>query len=268
MAPAPNTASTWYDQEAGTGDDDLSTLQLTRGERIGSPVPSLARRLMKRVVLLAILAGGSWLAFEHQGNVAELWTATRSTALQMMEAAFPAEKDIRLPAPTGPGRTEPRASAEDGTNSAVKPLPEATMAEEPTAPALITGSLPDGGNPDGSPAPEPLERPIATDPLEKRAEVAGLHPGLSRVLLERLTDADYRNAKTAIDTALAETEDDGAHIFPRKREAGLALFRVYFVTGSGEGCRRYVVSVSKDGWLTTALPMERCGIKRRSAKKG
>ena len=39
----------------------------------------------------------------------------------------------------------------------------------------------------------------------------------------------------------------------------LALFQVRFVPGAAPSCRRYVVSITKDGWLTTAPPMERCG---------
>jgi hypothetical protein len=31
------------------------------------------------------------------------------------------------------------------------------------------------------------------------------------------------------------------------------------VQGAAPACRRYVVTITKDGWLTTALPMEKCG---------
>jgi hypothetical protein len=92
-----------------------------------------------------------------------------------------------------------------------------------------------------------------------RAEAVGLHPDLSRVLLARLSPTDYRNAGIAIQTAVAETPDSAVFVWPRQRKPELALFQVRFVPGAAPGCRRYVVTVTKDGWLTTALPMEKCG---------
>jgi hypothetical protein len=103
------------------------------------------------------------------------------------------------------------------------------------------------------------------DPLQVRAEAVGLHPGVSRVLLGRLSEADYRNAGVAIKTALAETPDNAVHVWPRQRKPELAVFKVHFVPGAASDCRRYVVTVTKDGWMTTALPMERCGAHVRQA---
>ena len=54
----------------------------------------------------------------------------------------------------------------------------------------------------------------------------------------------------------------------RQRKAEEALFKVRFVPGAPAGCRRYVVTVTKDGWLTTALPMEKCGPQPRQARRG
>jgi hypothetical protein len=96
-----------------------------------------------------------------------------------------------------------------------------------------------------------------------RAAAVGLHPDLSRVLLERLSRADYRNAGIAIQTALAETPDSAVFVWPRQRKPELALFQVRFVAGAAPGCRRYVVTVTKDAWLTTAMPMEKCGAAAR-----
>jgi len=92
-----------------------------------------------------------------------------------------------------------------------------------------------------------------------RAAAVGLHPDLSRVVLARLSPADYRNAGVAIKTAVAETPDGAVFVWPRQRKPELALFQVRFVAGAAPGCRRYVVTITKDGWLTTAMPMERCG---------
>ena len=70
---------------------------------------------------------------------------------------------------------------------------------------------------------------------------------------------DYRNAEIAIQTAVAKTADDAVFVWPRQRKPELALFRVRFVPGAAPECRRYVVTVTKDGWSTTAPPMEKCG---------
>lgn len=106
--------------------------------------------------------------------------------------------------------------------------------------------------------PLPPPEPDPSDPYQMRAAAVGLHPGLSRVLLERLTPADYRNAEIAIKTALAKTPNGGQYVWPRQRRPDLALFKVHFVKGAAPGCRRYVVTIIKDGWSTTALPMENC----------
>ncbi len=109
-------------------------------------------------------------------------------------------------------------------------------------------------------APMPTEAAAApTDPYQRRAAAVGLNPDLSHVLLARLSPADYRNAGVAIETAVAKTPDAGELVWPSRRKPGLALFKVHFVQGAAPGCRRYVVTVTKDGWTTTAAPMEKCG---------
>ena len=107
-----------------------------------------------------------------------------------------------------------------------------------------------------------------SDPFQVRAVAVGLHPNLSRALLERLTDADYRNAGIAIRTALVETPDRAVFVWPRQRKPEMALFQVRFVAGAASGCRRYVVTITKDGWLTTALPMEKCGVEANLSRRG
>ena len=188
------------------------------------------------------------------------------------------------PPPSAPPAVAPATPTSPATN--VPPIP-AAKATETSASTVATGSMPAGSSraaavaaeraPESPvPAPAPAAAgaappyappPPATDPLQKRAEAAGLHPGLSRTLLARLTDADYRNATAAVRTALIETPDDGEHVQPRRRAAGLAQFRVHFVPGADAGCRRYVVTIARDGWLTTALPMERCGVRQRQAAR-
>ena len=105
------------------------------------------------------------------------------------------------------------------------------------------------------------------DAMQARAEAVGLHPDFSRAVLGRFSPADFRNARVAIQTAIKKTPDKGTFIWPRQREPGRALFKVHFVAGAPSDCRRYVVSVTMNGWTTTALPMERCGMRRRLAHR-
>jgi hypothetical protein len=106
-------------------------------------------------------------------------------------------------------------------------------------------------------------------PDQMRASQVGLNPDLSPVVLAQLSPTDYRNAAIAIRTALAKTPDGEVFVWPRQRKPELALFRVRFVAGAAPGCRRYVVTITKHRWSTTALPMEKCGsAKRKSASAG
>jgi hypothetical protein len=146
----------------------------------------------------------------------------------------------------------------------VRPSTEASPVV--VAPAPPVAAVPDQSSPRGDDDPAGRDPAPPGDPIRRRGENAGLHPDLSRALLMRLGDADFRNAAQAIATAVAETPDNGEHVWPIRAASGLALFRVYFVAGAGEGCRRYVVTIAKDGWLTTALPMERCGVRASRQK--
>ncbi|MEZ5856183.1 MAG: hypothetical protein R3D67_16070 [Hyphomicrobiaceae bacterium] len=139
-------------------------------------------------------------------------------------------------------------------------IPAAPPPEVVTTEGVTPGSATaDGG--DGAALEDANAPPAPNDPLRKRAEAVGLNPELSAALLRRLTNADFRNAGIAIRKALAETPDGQVLDWPAKRAKGQAQFRVHFVDGAGANCRRYVVTIAKTGWATTALPMERCGIK-------
>jgi hypothetical protein len=148
-------------------------------------------------------------------------------------------------------------------------MPPQAVAADPPAPGaqsdVTTASIEPQAE---AAAPQPLPPPIVdpADPYQKRAVAVGLHPKLSRVLLTKLSAADYRNAQTAIETAVAKTPDTGTFVWPRQRTPELALFEVHFVPGAAPHCRRYVVIVTKDRWSTTALPMEKCGVNRTAGK--
>jgi hypothetical protein len=171
-----------------------------------------------------------------------------------MATASPPARSTPLPKPVileAPPQIAP--SPDSGKTAAT---PGATA--KPEAAPLTTAALPSAAPGAGEPLPPPVVDPA--DPYQQRAVAVGLHPDLSRVLLTRLSPTDYRNAGIAIKTAVAETPDNAVFVWPRQRKPELALFQVRFVQGAAHGCRRYVVSITKDGWLTTALPMEKCGV--------
>jgi hypothetical protein len=238
--------------------DDDYTGEFLPGERIGPPLRSRTQIFLRRALVLLIASGGGWELYVHR-QVWPGWLAAQTAAVY---AAL--ERSQSRPAEPV---TRPELSPPPPFNPAGVPRPVASETPPP-APALATtattasrvAALPpaaeDAAEPSG-PLPPPKADPA--DPYQQRALAVGLHPELSRVLLARLSPTDYRNAGIAIRTALAETPDNGAFQYPPQRQRDLALFRVHFVQGAPTGCRRYVVTVGKDGWMTTAPPMEKCG---------
>jgi hypothetical protein len=93
----------------------------------------------------------------------------------------------------------------------------------------------------------------------------GLGPDLPNVLLSRLSKADLENAGYAIKTALAKTQDDASFAWPKKPSRQQALFEIRFVEGAAPGCRRYVVTVTKERWSSTSAALEKCGSVRAGA---
>jgi hypothetical protein len=253
-----------YDVDERFEDDELWP-----GERVAPP-PSRSRGVLRRLILILIVAGGGWAIASNQAALPDWWSVETAVAslkshieARLAEAAKSAsapariERQAQAPAPELPPIVELPVSSRD-------PIPPGAIALE--APALTTGSLPSAA---AAAQPLPPPTPDPANPYQMRASAVGLHPDLSRVVLERLSATDYNNAGIAIETALKETPDSGVYVWPRQRKPELALFTVRFVAGAATGCRRYVVTVTKDGWLTTAPPMERCGgPKPHQAKRG
>lgn len=101
----------------------------------------------------------------------------------------------------------------------------------------------------------------------KRAKRAGLHERLSPAILSRLSKTDFKNAAFAIRSALRKTPDDATFKWPKHRKTSQAAFNVHFVPGAAKNCRRYVVTIEKARWLTTALPVEKCGIRKKPVRQ-
>ena len=242
--------------------DDAYAFEFDPGERIGAPLSSRSSSLPGAIIIVLLMLAAGWgyvyapadwlgMLGERVAAVASLMRST-SPNIVTSDPSTIATADAAIPA---------------------APMPEAQVAE---APPVSGEAVPNPATKDGAPVETASIDPVATapadaplppprvdpgDPYQKRAAAVGLHPDLSRVLLRRMTTADYRNAGYAIDTAIAKTADESDFIWPRQRKPEQALFRVHFVRGAAATCRRYVVTVTKDGWTTTAPPIERCGSK-------
>lgn len=205
------------------------------------------------VVALIALGGGSALFGDRVHWPKWLWP--QSPAIE--STAIPLSTDRAAP---GPVAFDPSAIAQQMPDAGAAAIASVPVIERAVPAAKSAALAPAAETPYAPPAPSLRAPP--SDPYQKRASAAGLHPDLSHILLARLSPTDYRNAGIAIQTAIAETPDAGVFVWPRQRKPELALFQVRFVAGAATGCRRYVVAITKDGWLTTALPMEKCGSHR------
>jgi hypothetical protein len=265
------------------------------GERLGPPLAGTHGKAMLRgAIVTLILLGGGWAVLSGRvtwsgwppGETAGVFPSTDRGAPQVEQGAPATATDPVEPAassvtPTGPVDATALAAATtkpaslDAPPSAPQPptssktVTTSGATERSAEPPLRTAALPPAATDIDGPPASPLGASIAdpADPYQMRAAAVGLHPGLSRVLLARLSPTDYRNAGIAIQTALAETPDSDMFVWPRQRKPELALFQVRFVAGAAPNCRRYVVTVTKDRWSTTALPMEKCGSQPRRPRR-
>ncbi len=245
---------------------DISTIDFGHEPSFGEfdigeplyPPPRRGSSMLSATLMLLVLFGAGWAYMQAPAE----WLALLGSKVAELTAP------LQNPNPTiAISDASSIATAEmppEALAAQVPPENEKTIeianngATPPDAEPLETGSIAAGEEP-SEPQPLPPLRVDPADPYQKRAVAVGLHPDLSRVLLAKLSAADYRNAAYAVDTAVAKTEDEAVFVWPRQRKPEQALFRVHFVKGAAAECRRYVVTVVKDGWTTTAFPMERCG---------
>jgi surface antigen len=254
----------WQSAENYSSYDTFDT-GLVLGDRIGAPRASY-RKVIFRCSLLLFLAAGAAAPFVGAKlNWRDVVATATSVVSFVMERTAPQPVE---PAANAPPASQPLATPLPATEVAAAPGPAPDPVEAQkvaVAPPATSDAAPTEGAA-VSPLPPPTPGPF--DAYQKRAAAAGLHTDLSHVLLAQLTNTDYRNAGLAIKTALAETPDDAVYTWPLKPKPDLAIFEVHFVTGAADGCRRYVVTVTKGGWLTTALPVEKCGLKPVQGKRG
>lgn len=244
------------------------------GEPISTP-PRPHSRARRAVTLLA-LAGGAWGLIQTY----EIWHPWSKAGLELITAEIQRRSAAANSSPAE--ASSPRPSTEPleplSTIRDVAAIPGATPAPPGAEPVILPPPESNGSNTEShtATAEASVEKPAAAaplpppqidplDPYQKRAAAVGLHPQVSRVLLSSMSDADYRNAKLAISKALAEASDTEKFIWPRQPAAKLAVFQVHFVSGDRSDCRRYIVTVVKNGWTTTAPPMEKCGSPRHRA---
>lgn len=252
---AHSSAASATSRPAGTGayighPQAADVWSLSAEDRLAPP-PRRRAALLTPALLALLAVGGAMAILDDR-----VWSVLQLDRLLMA----PAGKATPQPAAAAPPHVAELTTRTlaDTTEPAGQPLSVADggAAADGQAPASKEGEAEVAAPPTPLPPP-PLD---ASDPLQVRAAAAGLHPEISRALLERLSAEDFRNAAVAIGTALAETPDAAAYLWPSQRKPEQALFRVHFVAGAPERCRRYVVTVTKDRWSTTALPMERCGM--------
>jgi hypothetical protein len=251
------------------------------GEPIGAPPRRRAGGTRSKVFVVLALAGCGWGLVKTEA----MWRPWMVARLEDMMAeverrrlaatALPAAADAVLPGAQQPAPLEPLATkdiaevpgtssdlpvATDGVLETAPVAKDVTASPDPLDASETSSGTPPKSEAEASPLPQPTIDP--GDPYQKRALAVGLHPELSRVLLSSMSDADYRNAGVAIRKAIAEAADNDKFIWPRQPTPKLALFQVHFVAGAGPDCRRYIVTVMKNGWTTTAQPMEKCGVER------
>lgn len=243
-----------YDRTYDAARDDA---ELVSGERICQPhARSVWSTLYQGAIVLSAIGGGLAL-YAHPEHM-KAWLPVSTTETQQTAAALQAPPLVKAPpADVQPLITTARDIADaPGRDAGIAARAAAAPPPEVAASADLTDTL------EEPPAPLPPPTVDPADPYQKRAIAAGLHPDISKAVLKRLTSSDYRNAGVAVRTALAETTDNETYSWPNKPKAKLALFEVHFVKGASSDCRRYVVTISKDGWSTTAPPMEKCGLAR------
>lgn len=196
-------------------DEGFAPGELYTGERICPPRAATRGIAILRVgIVLLTTLGGGWALLGNPGAWQSWLPAKIATTSPSMDSRAPVsvESDSSAGDSTVPSRiTEPttKLDARDLPSSHL-PASASATGDSPSA-TVKSAALPPTTIAITPPAEErlapPLRPPSAghADPYQKRAAAVGLDPEISRVLLERLSPTDYRNAAIAIQTAVAKT---------------------------------------------------------------
>lgn len=227
---------------------------LDPGERVGGLPPRRRRRVLRAMLGLSLAGAAAWQVAERREDA----LALLSQATAMLDGLQPMRQ-------TPPPPREDQAKLADPLPVAERDLASLPVVGEPDQRPDATQTrdperLSVDAQPEKSAPPERLPVVVAdpADALQQKALAAGLHPGLSRALLEELTPEDFRNAAIAVGRVLKEEKAATPIVWPRQRAPGRAQFKIKLVEGAPPECRRYVVQIARGGWETTARPMERC----------
>lgn len=250
--------------------------QVSAADRFVAAPSRKCGKLARRSVVIFSASAATYALYDDPARGTRWWASVSDVMAPVIERALQQASAASKTLPirrTSPEEADPPTKSDASAalpRMPEMPLPSTELATalQPEATKLVdtpekTTTLPAARPAVEMPAYAPPAKSTTVDPYEARAKAAGLHPELSRALLAQLTDVDFRNAVIATRMAVEKMRDDETYKWPRRREAGLATFEVRFVAGAPPDCRRYVVTVEKNHWLTTALPVETCGVQRR-----
>lgn len=264
----------WGETPYDTRPVDFENLSLNvePTERVGPPLPRRSKAGRRGLFVGTVLVAGAWVFVANDPGSTGLVEAATS----LIDGVVAKARDIASRADHARGETAAADASADLTAPGAHSEPDGGLALLPVLPAQVDETPPaaDEAPPTEqigasySETAEPAEDAKDASPKRKRAIAAGLGPDLPNVLLTRLTKADLDNAAYAIKTALAKTADDASFAWPASPSKQQALFEVRFVTGASPGCRRYVVTVTKDRWTSTSAALERCGPATVHARAG
>jgi surface antigen len=249
----------WAEILNNARDPDLDSLRLDvePDDRVGAPLPNRFKSRLRRLPGCLLATGMIWTAMSNPEQ-AQAWFASAKSGLDVVvsSAREIAERADRERGAAHAGL--PKVSAEPAPP--IAPIEQATTSTQDGRTSSGAGELSTASIGTAyAETPEPAE--VAQDKSPKRAHAiaAGLSPDLPNVLLTRLSESDLKNAGYAVKTALAKTPDDASFAWPPKPSQQQALFEVRFVAGASQGCRRYIVTVTKERWSSTTAAMEKCG---------
>ncbi|MDQ8697353.1 hypothetical protein [Hyphomicrobium sp. LHD-15] len=245
-------------------DFDSLSLNVEPSERAGAPLPNRRKARLRRMLAGIVLVAGTWVAVANLGveGVIETGKSFYEIAVSNAQDMIARVKPEGLPTTDSTPNNLAGASAPALPNGqpAEAALPELTITQNPaTGPAAEEAPSTEAMGTAYAEKAEPAEEIKDQSPKRKRAIAAGLGPDLPNVLLTRLSQGDLKNAGYAIKTALAKTADDASFSWPPKPSREQALFEIRFVQGAPSGCRRYIVTVTKDRWSSTSAALEKCG---------